>query len=428
MSSTRSPRNTSSRARRDARQRVSLLSLGTLAVLAALGLLYVAFKAPTGIPLKPYYNVTAQFRSIGTLSTGANVTVRGRLVGQVVDIRLVHRVPTVDLQMNPGLTHLPVGTTARIRPRGLLGEEYIDLLPARSTRRIPNGGMIPARDTSIAISVTDLNAAFTPPARLHFQEMLDGLGAAVFGRGPQLNQTLGIAPGVLKNLISGLTPLVQADVIPSFFSGASQLNGDLVPVRGDFQPGLVNGARSLEPFAAETPSLARLLRIAPGDIRTLDGALAGTDVALAHLTTFSARTARFASVAPPALRSLTRLLTKGRVPIQSVRTVLIHLQPSIAPTEVMAATLNPELPHLSRLFQVTIPVLNTLAPYGCNFAGFTHDWRSFLGQGAPQSGPLGPYTTLRLVLAGPALNASALSATPIVTDPNPSPCLGTGGP
>ena len=81
----------------------------------------MAFKAPTGIPAKPYYDVTAQFKSLGTLSQGASVSIAGNVVGEAVNLRRVGGVPTVDLQLNSSTPRLPVDTTARIRPRGADG-------------------------------------------------------------------------------------------------------------------------------------------------------------------------------------------------------------------------------------------------------------------------------------------------------------------
>jgi virulence factor Mce-like protein len=414
--------------RREARQRTVLLTAGSLAILVAFALLYVALKSPTGIPLKPYYTVSAQFRSVGTLETGADVTVAGRLVGQVVDLRTVKGVPTIDLQMNPGTKHLPVGTTARIRPRGLLGAEYIDLSPSSAQQTIRNGGVIPVADTSAAEQLTDVIAGLTAPARRNLQEMINGFGDGLLGRGPELNQTLSTAPSTMKNLTSGLNPLVQSGSTATLISGANAVTAELDAVRGDFYPGLHYGAKGLAPLQAESASVSRLLETAPADMTSIDASLSTTDTVLGHVSRFASEATRFTALAPQALRSLTDVLVQGRKPLGSAKTLLEKLQPAIAPTEKLTATLNPELPELSGLFTSLTPVLNTVAPYGCDLEGFSHNWRGFLGSGSLQSGPLGPYTQLRTEIAGPGAVIGSLSLLPATYDPTPKPCIGAGGP
>jgi phospholipid/cholesterol/gamma-HCH transport system substrate-binding protein len=388
--------------------------------------MYVAIKSPTGIPLKPYYNVTAQFNTVGTLETGAEVTIVGKFVGQVVDLRLVHGKPEVDLQMDPG-TKLPVGTTARIRPRGLLGAEYVDLTPSKSTQMIKNGGVIPATQTSHAEQLTDVFAGLTAPARTHLQGMINGLGEGLLGRGTELNQTLATAPATLTNLGQAVTPLVQSDGIQTLISGADAVTGALNQVTRDFYPGLYFGAKALAPLEAEYGSVSRLLEQAPAEMTSIDASLHTTDTVLGHVSTFAEKTTKFAALAPQALHSLTAVLVDHK-PLAAARTLLNKVEPAIAPTEAMTRTLNPELPYLSGLFDQLTPVLNTIAPAGCDLEGFTDNWRGFLGQAvAGQSGPLGPETNLSLVLAAPAVEVASAAATPTTYDPDPTGCAGTPG-
>ncbi|HET9074183.1 MAG TPA: MlaD family protein [Solirubrobacteraceae bacterium] len=414
--------------KRAARQRRIVLGWGAAAILASVGLLYVAFKSPTGVPLQPYYNVEASFKTIGTLNIGADVTVAGKLVGQVVDIHMHDRQPTVDLQLNSGTRHLPVGTTARIRPRGLLGAEYVDLSPTGARQTIPNGGSIPESHTSAAEQVSDVYAGLTPAARLHLQQVINGLGGGFLGRGVQLNQTLSTAPATLENLRHGLGPLIHSAGLPGLIAGANALNTQLDPVTGDFSPGMRLGAKSLAPFRAEAGPVSTLLEQAPAEITSIDTSLASVDTTLAHLSAFARQATAFTALAPRALTSLTRVLV-DHGPLSSARTLLIRLGGAISPTEQLTGTLNPELPHLSRLFDVLTPVLNTIAPYGCDFTGFAHNWRGFLGVGVPtQPGPLGPSTILRLAISAPGTQIAGSSTPATPHDANPAPCVGVGGP
>ncbi len=424
---TPAPRRSRHRRRRDAR--TLLLSLGTLAILAALALLYVAFKAPTGIPLKPYYVVDAQFRSLGTLDTGGDVTIAGNEVGQVVDLRLVHGIPTVDLQLNSGLHHLPVGTTARIRPRGLLGAEYVELVPGTARQTIPENGVIPERNTSTANQLSDVLAGLTAPARRNLQLLITGLGEGLLGRGEQLNQTLASLPSTLTNLTRGLTPLLQrTGATAGLVAGANSLMAALDPVRGDFDTGFTDGAKGLEPFAQESASIAKLLEESPSDFPSIRASLATTDTVLQHVDSFARAATKFTAYAPSALRSLTKVLVQGRQPLSDATSLLRKLQPAISPTLGLTAALHPELPELSQLFTKLDPILTTISPYGCDLQGFTNNWRGFLGNGvATQTGPLGPYTMLRIEVAGAGAEVSGTSLVPTKQNIDEGPCVGTTG-
>ncbi len=224
-----------------------------------------------------------------------------------------------------------------------------------------------------------------------------------------------------------MTPLVHSDGIQTLISGANAVTGALLPVRGDFYPGLHFGAKALAPLEAEYGSVSTLLEQAPAEITSIDASLDTTDTVLHHVSTFAEQTTKFAALAPRALHSLTAVLV-DRKPLGSAKTLLTKLEPAISPTEQMTRTLNPELPYLSGLFTQLTPVLTTLGPYGCDLEGFTDNWRGFLGQSvAGQTGPLGPETNLSLVLAAPGAEVGSLETTPTTFDSEPTGCAGTPG-
>lgn len=404
-------RKRTTRRRGSSRPTSLVLSTGVLVVLLAIFLLYVAFKAPTGIPLKPYYDVNVQFSSLGTLSQGANVSIAGNFVGEAVDMKLVHGVPTAKLELSTSTPKLPVDTTARIRPRGLLGAEFIDLVPGHSKRTIASGGTIRAGQTSTAEQLSDLLSTFDAPTRQKFGEMLRGLGEGVLGRGPQLNQLLGQAPRTLQDLSRGLAPtLARTGATARLIGGTEALMAAMDPVRHDIANGFGKGADALAPFAQEQGSISQLLDVAPAAFSQIRTSLSTGDTALAHLTTFANNTTQFTALAPRALSSLTHLLVNGRRPMRDATALLRATRPAINPTLEMTGALNPELPHLNRLFGVLEQPVVTLGRYACDFEGFAHNWRGFLGLGSKlQSGPLGPYTILRTELSGPGLQTPNLN-------------------
>ncbi|HEX4108493.1 MAG TPA: MlaD family protein [Solirubrobacteraceae bacterium] len=409
-----------------------VLMLGGLALLVAVALIYVAFKAPTGIPLESHYDVSAQFASLGTIDAkGADVRIAGDLVGQTVGAHMIDGVPTLDLQLKPALKSLPVDTTARIRPTGLLGEEYVDLTPGHSRQTLGDGALIRLDHTSTAEQLSDVLDALDAPTRVSLGDVIRGLGGGLAGRGPQLNALLESAPATLQDLTKALTPLLaRTDATARLISGSESLMAALDPVRTQVAEGFGRGADALQPFATQHSSVARLLEVAPGALTGIRSSLAATDPVLVHLTSFSHAATRFSGLAPAALDSLTRVLVDGRTPLRDANTVLGLAQQAVNPVLQLTSSVKPILPALGSLFDMLQSPSVTLGRYGCDLEGFAANWRSFLGQGTVgQSGLLGPQTILRTQIAAPGvlLPNTTPASTNSGQDANPAPCAGAGG-
>jgi ABC-type transporter Mla subunit MlaD len=409
---------TSSRHRRSVplADRPAVLVTGIAAILIALILLYVAFSATdNGVPLRSHYNLTVQFSSLGGLGAhGADVRIAGKLVGQTQDARLVDGIPTVNLQLNPSIGRLPVDTTFRIRLLGLLGAEYVSIIPGQSRETLPSGALVKQSQTSQTTQLFDVLDALRPAQRAGMGEIIRGLGDGLAGRGAQLNTALSSAPGLLTNLRSALDPLLaQPGSVSRLVSGSESLMSALDPVRAEMAAGFQAGARALEPFAAQSSSVEQTLQVAPSALTGLRGSLAQLTPALASAERFAQAATRFTGLAPDALRSLTGVLKVAPIPLADAQTVLTNAQATVPGVLTLAHTLLPILPETDTLLDLLQAPSALLGRYGCDIAGFGAHWRSFLGL-APrgQSGPLGPMTVLRVGLAVGAVSLSSLGPIP----------------
>jgi len=98
-------------------------------------------------PFGEKYLVVGQFESIGLLTAGAPVRLRGVQIGQVDSINLKEEGKGVLVNMKiDAKQKLLVNTTARILTSGLMGEQYVELEPPQVSRRdmgyIKPGGVI----------------------------------------------------------------------------------------------------------------------------------------------------------------------------------------------------------------------------------------------------------------------------------------------
>ena len=115
-----------------------------LAIVVVLGVYYIAIDVMQYRLGSQPFPVTVLMRSAGGLYTGADVTYRGVQVGTVsaVDLRPSH-VAAV-LAISPG-QHIPDNGAVQVKELSALGEQYIDLQPARSSGPdLRSGSVIPA--------------------------------------------------------------------------------------------------------------------------------------------------------------------------------------------------------------------------------------------------------------------------------------------
>jgi phospholipid/cholesterol/gamma-HCH transport system substrate-binding protein len=105
------------------------------------------------------YTVNAYFSNIGGLKPKASIRSAGVLVGRVTNISLdteryeAHVVMSLDKRYQ-----FPKDTFANIMTSGLLGEQYIGLMPGGDTEMLKNGDQV--KQTQSAMVLEDLISKF----------------------------------------------------------------------------------------------------------------------------------------------------------------------------------------------------------------------------------------------------------------------------
>jgi phospholipid/cholesterol/gamma-HCH transport system substrate-binding protein len=134
-----------------------LLTGFAVIVIAALFLVYALGQA--GAISGAGYPLTAQFASIGGLTTGSDVKIGGVVVGHVTDEHLDPQTyaAIVKLQIDNDIK-IPDDTSAAISSDGLLGGNYVSLSPGGSTTNLAPGQSFQV--TQSAINIEDLLGKF----------------------------------------------------------------------------------------------------------------------------------------------------------------------------------------------------------------------------------------------------------------------------
>lgn len=191
----------------------------------------------------PVVSVTLETDRIGSqLQVASDVKLRGLVVGEVRTISTTGRGARLGLALDPAMVDLiPAGVSARLLPKTLFGERFVDLVPPSGApgRPIRGGDVIGQDRTAVAIELERVFADLLPLLRTVRPEKLaltlNALAASLEGRGTQLGQNL-VAVDSYFRAINPRMPVIQADI-----SGLA----DLASTYAVAAPDLVRAARAL---------------------------------------------------------------------------------------------------------------------------------------------------------------------------------------
>lgn len=207
-----------------------------LAMICVIALLLVLAVAQFNKALTPTVNVKVRTQRAGLqLLPRSDVKVRGLIVGEVRATRATADGAVLELALDPDKAKLiPSNVTARLLPKTLFGEKYVDLqIPAdRSSTPLRSGAVIQQDTSQVAVEVYQVLNNLLPllravePAKLN--TTLNALATALQGRGDQIGQTLERLDSLLTKVNPDLDALVYdlralADVADIYNSAAPDL-------------------------------------------------------------------------------------------------------------------------------------------------------------------------------------------------------------
>ena len=271
--------------------------LAFLLVLALLVGLAVAAYQQRFTPVVP---VTLMTDSIGNqLQSRSDVKIRGLIVGEVRSVSSVGHGARVELALQPAAARdIPSNVSARLLPKTLFGERYVELVPPADPRQngpaITKGDVIPQDRSSSAIELEQVFDDLLPllqavqPAQL--SATLNAMATALDGRGEQLGKNLVALDAYLKGLNPHLPTLTTdirrlASVADTYAAAAPDL---LATVR--------NLSTTADTIVARKDSLGPFLR----------GVTGVADTATSVLQQDGSRIIRVGQLSRPTLATLAR--------------------------------------------------------------------------------------------------------------------------
>ena len=175
-------------------------------------------------------DVTLSAGDVGpALQSGADVEVRGVVVGAVTSISSNGHGAQVHMSVDPGQAkNLPSNVTAEVLPKTLFGQRYVDLvIPATpSGTHLSNGDVIKPVSSAAPTQLQDVFAHLLPvlqavrPAKL--AETLGAIAASLRNKGAELGQTIDLLSAYLKKFAPKVPAMVRD--IQQFSQGGQDLH------------------------------------------------------------------------------------------------------------------------------------------------------------------------------------------------------------
>ncbi|MBB5810668.1 MCE family protein [Streptomyces collinus] len=214
--------------------RVLRLRLYGVVFIAVLALLLSLSVAVYRQAFTPVVRITLEADSLGNqLDPRADVKLRGLLVGEVREVRADGTKATLDIALKPEhVAHIPSDVHARLLPKTLFGEKYVDLIAPRgsSGRPIRAGDVITQDRTRVGIEVQQLMNDLLPllrtvqPGKLN--ATLSAFATALEGRGDRIGDNLTRVEAYLRRLNPHL-PSLKEDI--ARFADVAEMYGDAAP-------------------------------------------------------------------------------------------------------------------------------------------------------------------------------------------------------
>ncbi|MEU6542761.1 MCE family protein [Streptomyces sp. NPDC046859] len=252
--------------------RLRLYGVAFLVVLALLLSLAVAVYEQA---FTPVVRITLRADTLGNqLEPRADVKLRGLLVGEVRATHADGTRATLDIALKPEyVAHIPSDVHARLLPKTLFGEKYVDLVPPAgpAARPIRAGDVITQDRTTVGIEVQQLMNDLLPLLRTvqpgELNATLSAFATALEGRGDRIGDNLTRVDGYLRRLNPHM-PSLKEDI--ARFADVAEVYGDAAP---DLMRILRNTVTTSRTIVEKRDRLAAALRTTASVAGTANGFL-----------------------------------------------------------------------------------------------------------------------------------------------------------
>jgi phospholipid/cholesterol/gamma-HCH transport system substrate-binding protein len=285
--------------------RVVRLQLIGFLLVALVGVGYVGFRyAGFGDLIgSTTYPVRLQLAQSGGIFTGADVTYRGVSVGRVGPLTLTDDGVEVQLDVRRDAPDIPADVDAAVRNLSAIGEQYVDLQPARADGPVlESGSVIPVSRTSTPVPVENLVVSLDDFVRSvpldSLRTVVDELGTAFTDTAQPLQKILDTTDAFTADAVEALP-----QTLALIRDGRTVLTTQN-DVAGSFQSFSRDLALLADQLATSDPHLRRLIATGPQASNELSGLLRESGNGVSQLVADLLTVSRVAEPRQDGLRQL----------------------------------------------------------------------------------------------------------------------------
>jgi ABC-type transporter Mla subunit MlaD len=203
-----------------------------------------------------------QFDNAFGLTTGGDLKVGGVRAGQtsgfdltkIADGRYVAEVKGEITEAGVGAFRKDA--SCEIRPQSLIGEYYVDCQPGSSNDMLPNGGVVPVKQTVSTVPPDLMQNVMRRPYRERFRLILSELGTGLAGRPGDLAQVLRRAAPGFRETSKVLQILGnQNQIIKNFITNSDTVVAQLEAKKRDVARWVKSAGRTAEISATRQAAL-----------------------------------------------------------------------------------------------------------------------------------------------------------------------------
>ena len=257
--------------------RWKLVAAVAVVVAGVLGVAYLGVSSHS-------YTVRAYFVNAELVVAQNDVTIGGQIAGKVTDVsitpadQLSQGGVVITMQIDPRFAPLREGTKATIRPKGLLGDMFVELQPGGAGNpEIASGGTIPLHDTAAPVTLDEVQDVFDPQTSYWIKILtLEGGKTFAQNRGQDVNAFLAQLPGIATNASAVTGTLAARDQqIDQLNLEFDQIAYEIAQEDQSLRADVANGGAILSTISTHDQQLQAELTYANRSLGELNGALNG---------------------------------------------------------------------------------------------------------------------------------------------------------
>jgi virulence factor Mce-like protein len=368
--------------------------IGAATALIALVAVVLAYNANSGLPFVETYDISADVADAEQLTTGVDVRIGGKRVGQVNGItaerrRTAPRRPyaSLELKLDRAVGPIPVDSTIRIRPKSVIGAKFVELELGRSRRTIPAGGVLPVSQSSASVDVQDVFNVFDAGRRRAVRRVVGEFSTAAAGRGAQFNAGLSILPEVLLDGGRVLRNLAAPGTdLRGFVSGLDGTSGAIAPVAPQLRSAIPGARDTLGAFARSDEAFGETIDRTPAFERSVQRAAPVVSPVLREAAVLARELRPGVNALPRTVSALGDAVDVGVPVLRRAGTLGPQLRATAASLDDLARrdTTTAALTRLDPIGQNVLSVLQHNVPLEirCNYLGlFGRNSADMLGDG-----------------------------------------------